>query len=149
SATPTSTGSASRGSATGSATVATAGSASAGSASARSAAGSATGKTAGSAAPAPNVGSGKGSATGTPIPTEPMAVVVIESTPQDADVFDTAGKLVGKTPAKLELPISKQTLTFELRLAGFKKKQKQLVVSGNAVIDVPLERAPATVHGSP
>jgi hypothetical protein len=34
-------------------------------------------------------------------------------------------------------------LEFELRLSGYKKKTKQLVVTGNTVINVMLDRAPS------
>jgi hypothetical protein len=82
----------------------------------------------------------------TPIPTEKLAVVVIDSMPQGADVFDTDGKPAGKTPAKLSLPITSKQLTYELRMAGYRKKSKQFVVSGNAVIEVTLERAPVIIR---
>jgi hypothetical protein len=76
----------------------------------------------------------------TPIPDKKVAVVVIDSAPQGADVLAPDGTVVGKTPARLSLPVTSRQLTYELRLAGYRKKTKQFVVSGNAVIDVPLER---------
>jgi hypothetical protein len=39
-------------------------------------------------------------------------------------------------------------LEFELRLVGYRKKVKQLVVSGNTVVQVTLDRAPAPTQGS-
>ena len=69
-------------------------------------------------------------------------IVLIDSTPQGAEVFDHDGKSVGKTPVKLELPISDLPLEYELRLAGYKKKSKQIIVSGNTMVSVPLDRAP-------
>jgi serine/threonine-protein kinase len=128
-------GSATKGSATGSATVVTppkpdkpvdTGSAATGSAAA------------GSAAPPPPMNAG--SATNKP----GMAVIVIDSTPQGAEVFGADKTSLGKTPLTLSLPISDMPMDFELRMAGYKKKPKQLVVSGNSVINVMLERAPAS-----
>jgi hypothetical protein len=76
-----------------------------------------------------------------------MALVVIDSTPAGAEVFGPDKKSVGKTPAHITLPISDLPQNFELKLAGYKKKSKQLIVSGNAVIQVTLERAPSgAVH---
>jgi len=75
-----------------------------------------------------------------------MAVVVIDSTPQGAEVVGPDKKHVGKTPAKLSLPISDLPLVYELTLPGYRKKQHQIVVSGNTVINVPLERAPVISH---
>ena len=73
-------------------------------------------------------------------PAAGMAVIVIDSTPAGAEVFAPDGKSVGKTPVKLELPISDMPLSFELRLQGYKKKTKELIVSGNTMVQVPLER---------
>ena len=85
----------------------------------------------------------------TPIPTQAMAVVVIDSAPQGADVFGPGNQALGKTPAKLSLPITAKSLTYELRLAGYRKKSKEFVVTGNAVIEIPLEKIPVTIirHG--
>jgi hypothetical protein len=77
-----------------------------------------------------------------------MAVVLIDSTPPGAEVFGPDGKSVGKTPAKLQLPISDLPLEYELRLAGYRKKTKQIVVTGNTMVSVPLERAPVINKGS-
>ena len=70
-----------------------------------------------------------------------MASVEIASQPAGADVL-ADGKLVGKTPAKLELPISDLPISLELRLAGYRHKTRDLVVSGNVMLQIPLERAP-------
>ena len=78
-----------------------------------------------------------------------MAVVVIDSAPQGADIFGPDNKLLGRTPAKLSLPISKIAVTYELRLAGYRKKTAQLVVSENTVIDVPLEKIPVAIVRHP
>jgi len=89
------------------------------------------------------VASDKGSAA-PPVNKPPpgMAVIVIDSTPQGAEVIG-AGKNYGTTPATLSLPISDLPLDFELKLNGYKKKSKQIVVSGNIVINVNLDKAPA------
>jgi serine/threonine protein kinase len=100
--------------------------------------------------PPPNVGSGsatKGSAA-TPTPPPPPAVktamVEVDSDPSGAEILGPDKKSLGKTPAKLDLPVSDLPLTLELRLAGYKKKTKQIVVSGNTVIQVPLDRVQAS-----
>jgi serine/threonine-protein kinase len=74
-------------------------------------------------------------------PAVPTALVVIDSTPQGAEVFGPDKESLGKTPAHVTLPISDLPLTFELRLAGYKKKTKQIIVTGNTVISVPLDKA--------
>jgi serine/threonine-protein kinase len=73
------------------------------------------------------------------------ATVVIDSAPQGADVIGPDKKLLGKTPAKLTLPISETPQTFELRLAGYRHKTREVVVTGNTVINIPLEKAPVVV----
>jgi hypothetical protein len=75
-----------------------------------------------------------------------MALVVIDSTPEGAEVVGPDRKPVGKTPAKLSLPVSDLPLAYELTLPGYRKKQYQVVVNGNTVINVPLERAPVISH---
>jgi len=70
-----------------------------------------------------------------------MASVVIDSTPQGAEVVGPDKKPLGKTPVKLSLPISDMPLEYELSLAGYRKKTHPVVVSGNTVINVPLEKA--------
>ena len=120
-------------------------------------AGSAAPPNTGSAAP-PNTGSATtpppntGSATTPPPNTgsaakSGMAVIVIDSSPPNAEVFGANGASFGKTPVRVTLPISDLPQQFELRLSGYKKKQKQIVVTGNAVVDVPLDRAPASTGG--
>jgi hypothetical protein len=52
------------------------------------------------------------------------------------------GESLGRTPLKLDWPISDLPVTFELRLAGYKKKQKQTVVNSNTALHIELERAP-------
>jgi serine/threonine protein kinase len=76
------------------------------------------------------------------------AVIVIDSTPQGAEVFGSDKASLGKTPVTLTLPISDMPLEYELRMPGYKKKTKQLVVTSNAVINVMLDRAPASSTGS-
>ena len=70
-----------------------------------------------------------------------MASVEIDSEPSGADLYGPDKKLVGKTPQKLTLEVSDLPMTFELKLAGYKPKTKQLLVSGNMVVSVPLDRA--------
>jgi len=106
-----------------------------------------TGQTKGSGvAPA---GSGSPPAgSGSKVATAKTAVIVIDSTPQGAEVFGSNKQSLGKTPLHLTLPISDLPQTFDLRLTGYKKKTKQIVVTGNAVIPVPLDKlvAPNPAH---
>ncbi|HET9992210.1 MAG TPA: serine/threonine-protein kinase [Kofleriaceae bacterium] len=71
-----------------------------------------------------------------------MATVEIDTAPSGADVVGPDNQVLGKTPAKLTLPITTTPLTVVLRLAGYQKKSKQLVVTGNLVLEVPLDRTP-------
>jgi hypothetical protein len=93
---------------------------------------------AGSAGSAVGAGSGSAAAKHT-------AVVEITSDPSGADIYSPDKLLLGKTPAKLDLPISDMPVSFELVLAGYKKRTKQIVVSHNTVVDVPLEKMPVVV----
>jgi tRNA A-37 threonylcarbamoyl transferase component Bud32 len=92
-------------------------------------------------------GSGTGPASGSAV--GPMAVVVIDSVPQGAELFGADKKSLGKTPVRLSLPISDTPIDFELRLGGYRRKPKQVTVTGNTVIQIPLERAPAAVPHHP
>jgi eukaryotic-like serine/threonine-protein kinase len=76
-------------------------------------------------------------------PAAAMAIVVIDSAPQGAEVFGSDKKSLGTTPARLTLPISDLPQTFELRLAGYRPKTKQMIVTGNTVVQVNLDRRPA------
>ncbi|MGN6111276.1 MAG: serine/threonine-protein kinase [Kofleriaceae bacterium] len=70
------------------------------------------------------------------------AKLTIESDPAGAAVIAPDGTTLGKTPLKLEWPIGPHAVSFELRLAGYRRRAKDLVVSGNTTIRVELERAP-------
>ena len=75
-----------------------------------------------------------------------MATVDIDSVPSGAEIFGPNNTLLGKTPTKLSLPVGTTPLTIELRLLGYRRKAKQIVVSGNLSIQVPLDRAPVIHH---
>jgi tRNA A-37 threonylcarbamoyl transferase component Bud32 len=77
-----------------------------------------------------------------------MAKVTIDSKPQGASVIGPEGDVLGKTPFKTEWPVSQKKVSFELRLAGYKKKPTPLLVDGNTAILVELERAPRVSPGS-
>jgi hypothetical protein len=77
-----------------------------------------------------------------------MAVIVIDSTPAGAEVFGPDKTSLGKTPARISLPISDMPVELELHLAGYRKKTKQLVVSGNAVVQVALDKVPPSTSGT-
>lgn len=67
----------------------------------------------------------------------------INSVPSNALVTGPRGQLLGKTPLTTEWPVSDQPITFELALAGYKKKLKQAVINSNTALHLELERAPA------
>jgi hypothetical protein len=72
-----------------------------------------------------------------------MATISIDSTPQGAEVIGPDNKLLGTTPFSVPMPISDMPLELRLELTGYKKKTKTIIVSGNAMISVILDRAPA------
>jgi tRNA A-37 threonylcarbamoyl transferase component Bud32 len=79
------------------------------------------------------------------------ADINIDSVPSGADIYSADNLLLGKTPTTFQLPLGATPVTIELRLPGYRKKSKQLLVTENMVIQVPLDRLPpATVihHGS-
>ncbi|HEY1548292.1 MAG TPA: serine/threonine-protein kinase [Kofleriaceae bacterium] len=78
----------------------------------------------------------------------PTASIEIDSTPPGAEIFGPDAHSLGKTPAKLQLPIATTALIYELRLPGYRKATKQFVVTGDAVLDVPMQRLPP-IHRPP
>jgi hypothetical protein len=70
----------------------------------------------------------------------PQGIVLIDSVPRGADIIGPDRTVFGKTPAKLRLPVAEDTVTVNLRLRGYQTKTKQFVVTGNAVIAVPLDK---------
>ncbi len=70
----------------------------------------------------------------------PQGIVLIDSVPRGADIIGPNRTVFGKTPAKLRLPVAEDTVTVNLRLRGYQTKTKQFVVTGNAVIAVPLDK---------
>jgi hypothetical protein len=67
------------------------------------------------------------------------ATLKIESEPEGAEILADK-KPIGRTPQTLRMPISDLPVVFELRLPGYRKQTRQVVVTGNAVLHVPLER---------
>jgi hypothetical protein len=74
-------------------------------------------------------------------PTITMAKVMIDSTPPGATVIGPDGKTLGKTPLKIEWPISQNEVSFDLKLSGYKKKTQTMHVDGNTAVVVELEKA--------
>jgi serine/threonine-protein kinase len=125
------------------------GSAQSGSGSGSGSAGSAGSGAVGSAGSAGTAGSGSGatSAAGSGSPALPpgIAKLTIESVPAGAAVFASDGALLGKTPLKIEWPVSTASVTFELRLPGYRKRTKDLVIGGNTTLRIELEPLPRVV----
>ncbi|HEY6034609.1 MAG TPA: hypothetical protein VIV58_10130, partial [Kofleriaceae bacterium] len=63
-----------------------------------------------------------------------------------AEIVGPDNQVLGKTPAKLTLPIATKPLTVVLKLAGYHPKAKDILVTGNLVLEVPLERIPQVIH---
>jgi tRNA A-37 threonylcarbamoyl transferase component Bud32 len=88
------------------------------------------------------------SATGADVATSPPPVkttarLAIDSAPRGASVIGPGGRALGKTPLKVDWPVSDLPVTFELRLPGYKRKVRQTVVSGNTALRIELERVAA------
>ena len=61
-----------------------------------------------------------------------------------------ANKTLGKTPLHTTVPAGTKTFAFELRLAGYRKKAKQIAIGGTSnTVNVPLDRVPAVVRPHP
>ena len=71
------------------------------------------------------------------------ARLTIDSAPTGASVYGPDGKLLGKTRLEIEWPVADELVAFELRLPGYRKKPKSIVVKGNTTIGVDLEKLPA------
>jgi serine/threonine-protein kinase len=85
------------------------------------------------------------------VATVAMATVEIDTAPSGADIVGPDNQVLGKTPAKLTLPLATKPMTVTLKLAGYHPKSKQILVTGNLVFEVPLERMPQTTtihHGT-
>jgi tRNA A-37 threonylcarbamoyl transferase component Bud32 len=94
-----------------------------------------------------STGSGSGNAGAGSAPAAPsLAKLTIESVPPGASVYSPEGALLGRTPLKLEWPVSSRPSIFELRLAGHRRRTKELVVSSNTSVRVELERLPPPVR---
>jgi hypothetical protein len=75
-----------------------------------------------------------------------MVRLSIDSIPPGATVAGPTGETLGVTPLKTEWPVSDLAVTFELRLGGYKKKQRQTVINSNTALHVELERLPVVHH---
>ncbi len=94
----------------------------------------------------PVVDAGSGSSEGSAA--RVIVKLAIDSRPPGASVYDETGALLGKTRLELGWPASPNPVTFELRMAGYKKKVKQVIVEGQMTIEVALERSPPGKTGS-
>ena len=75
-----------------------------------------------------------------------VARLTIDSAPSGASVYGPDGQLLGKTRLEIAWPVSGDVIAFELRLAGYRRKPKSIVVKGNTTIGVDLEKLPAAVR---
>ena len=77
-----------------------------------------------------------------PIDAPATATLAIDSEPQGATVVGPDGKELGVTPLHISWPIGTAAVAFELRLAGYKNKTKDIVVGGNTSLRIELEKLP-------
>jgi hypothetical protein len=62
--------------------------------------------------------------------------------PPGAEVIGPDHNIAGRTPLRMEMPIASTPVVIELRLAGYRTRTKELVVSGDSGLEVELERMP-------
>jgi eukaryotic-like serine/threonine-protein kinase len=67
-----------------------------------------------------------------------VAHVSLTSRPSGASVYDQAGKFLGTTPTVVELPIGSEEVTLIFRHPDASEREKKLVPSGDAKVDVEL-----------
>jgi hypothetical protein len=117
--------------------------------------GAGTGTPGGSGAAGPGTASGAGSAAAGsegsqfrfPPPVR-TAHLTIESVPPGAQVKGPRDRTLGKAPVAVEWPMSDVPVMFELRLAGYRTKQKPTVINGNTRLVIELERIPERTSGA-
>ena len=73
-------------------------------------------------------------------PSARSAHLSIDSAPSGAKVTGPNGESLGTTPLKIDWPISDRPVTFELVLAGYKRRENQAVINGNTALHIELER---------
>ena len=81
-------------------------------------------------------------------PIKEMAKLTITSTPEGATVLGPDGTDLGKTPVKLEWPISDQPVSFTLKLRGYRDSKKSVTVTSNTMIPVELLRLQAKTNAN-
>jgi eukaryotic-like serine/threonine-protein kinase len=74
-----------------------------------------------------------------------VARVTLTSRPSGASVYDQSGKFLGTTPSVVELPIGTDEVTLIFRHPDAREREKKLVPSGDAKVDVELLPAAADV----
>jgi hypothetical protein len=87
-------------------------------------------------------GGSAGSGSGSAAPAPALAKLTIESVPRGAAVYALDGKLLGKTPLKLNRPVSSEPMAFELRLPGYRRRTKEIIVGGDTTVRIELEPLP-------
>ena len=78
-----------------------------------------------------------------------MAHLTIESVPAGASVKGPGGEVLGHTPLIVDWPTSDVPVRFDLRLSGYRPRQKQTVINGNTRLVIELERVPVVRRPSP
>jgi hypothetical protein len=67
-----------------------------------------------------------------------VAHISLTSRPSSASVYDQAGKFLGTTPVVVELPLGNEEVTLVFRHPEAREREKRLVPSGDAKVDVEL-----------
>jgi eukaryotic-like serine/threonine-protein kinase len=71
------------------------------------------------------------------------ATLTLDTAPTGADVFDGAGRALGRTPVKLTLPADGKSLTLVFKRVGMKDKRKTMTVTEDRSMTIDLEPLPA------
>jgi hypothetical protein len=71
-----------------------------------------------------------------------MATITITSDPSGAEVFDSSGTRLGKTPTEVGVPADGTEHTFVLRHPRAKERSKTVEATGDTTIEVILELLP-------
>ncbi len=73
-------------------------------------------------------------------PTGKLARLTLDSSPAGATVVGPDGVSLGKTPLKIDWPVSDRPVVFELRLKGYRDKKTEIAVTSNTMTRVELDR---------
>ena len=70
------------------------------------------------------------------------ARLTLDSLPPGASVFGPDGANLGKTPLKVDWPVSDKPVAFEVKLRGYRDKKTEITITANTTTRVDLDRIP-------